>query len=101
MSLLKKQEIIDRKHKLPKSNANKITDSFYYKLDKWNERNKIGYKDCKEIGSNGCLVVIYESLVTNSTLMIRNLIQFLGIEWSDDFLNHQNAASFRKKKLFE
>lgn len=68
---------------------NKTFKSFYSILSRWNERNQMAYKQCLLTGPSYCKMVRYENLVNNAEVEIRKIVEFLGIEWTDRFLNHE------------
>ena len=72
-------------------NREKVNEDNLYRWIKfWNIVNKMSYPKCKNIGSDKCQIVKYEDLVLKSEETIRKLTNFLGIEFSQDFLRHQD-----------
>lgn len=70
-----------------------ITNSFnrfYQSLRLWNFMNKEAYKQCLNTGKEYCRIVRYENLVLKPRETIQELIDFLGIFWTDKFLHHQD-----------
>jgi len=63
-------------------------ENFKKNLNTWIDINEKGLKHCNNIGPNNCLIIKYEQLVTQPEKMIRNLIKFLNLKWSNKFLNH-------------
>ncbi len=63
-------------------------ENFKKNLNTWMNINEKGLKHCNNIGPNNCLIIKYEQLVTQPEKMIRNLIKFLNLKWSNKFLNH-------------
>jgi protein-tyrosine sulfotransferase len=59
-------------------------------LVKWQKLNEKAITDCEKIGPNHCLRIKYEDLVLHPEKTLRNMIEFLDISWTDEFLNHQN-----------
>ena len=74
------------------------TDIFMAKLKEWNYRNRVGYPACQKVGKKQCLLVKYEDLVTEPETRIRNVLDFLNIEFSEDFLNHQEFVGTELSK---
>ena len=64
---------------------------FHDLINKWNDVNSKAYVDCKKIGADKCLMVKYEDLVTDSEKTIRKVLEFTDIEFSQDFLHHEQA----------
>ena len=54
----------------------------------WNAFNRYVSSQCSFIGAYGCLMVKYEDLVLNSSETLIKVTKFLGIDWTDDLLNH-------------
>ena len=88
-----------------------LTETFIHLLQKWNKRNQIGYTVCKRLGPGKCLIVKYEQLVVTPKPVIRNLLEFLNVEFNDNYLNHNDffgteikykgkLAENLKKKIF-
>jgi protein-tyrosine sulfotransferase len=73
---------------MTRSKQNINLDNFKKNLNMWMTMNKKGLAHCNKIGPNNCLIIKYEQLVTQPEKMIRNLIKFLNLKWSNKFLNH-------------
>lgn len=58
-------------------------------LENWNQDNIDSYNQCARAGSEYCLVLRYDQLVTSPEKEIRRMINFLGVEWNDRVLNHE------------
>ena len=67
-----------------------ISTVFKEYLIKWKNLNEKAIRDCDQIGSDHCLRVKYEDLVLHPEKTLRNMISFLDIPWTNEFLNHQN-----------
>jgi hypothetical protein len=72
------------------SKQNINLDNFKKNLNMWIYMNEKGLRHCNKIGPNNCLIIKYEQLVTQPEKIIRNLIKFLNLKWSNKYLNHQN-----------
>lgn len=59
-------------------------------LNTWNNQNKIFLKNCDRMGPIYCKQVRYKELISNTKHTLEKICQFLGIKWTDKFLNHQN-----------
>lgn len=76
----------------------KITfERFFDTLKKWNNDNIDSYNQCITAGEDYCLILRYESLVTNPGIEIRKMISFLGVEWNDRVLNHEKYVQSEVK----
>lgn len=79
-------------------------DRFYEILTYWNSKNKLGYGFCNEMGAAKCHLVKYENLVTQPEPTIRDITQFLGLEWTDNLLHHDRFLngniSLSKEPIF-
>ncbi|XP_063310697.1 protein-tyrosine sulfotransferase 2 [Pelobates fuscus] len=58
-------------------------------LTKWNKAIEIMYAQCLEIGQRKCLPVYYEQLVLHPKQTMHDIIDFLGISWSEAVLHHE------------
>ena len=58
-------------------------------VDQWNGFNNVMYRDCARVGKRFCIIVKYENLVANPEQTIRRVAQFLGLSWTEAFLNHE------------
>jgi hypothetical protein len=76
-SMLREREEIDEK-------------KFYEWIKFWNIINKMSYPKCKQLGDEKCHIVKYEYLVMKPAETLKSLTKFLGIEYSEDFLRHQD-----------
>ena len=55
----------------------------------WTTFNRVANRVCISIGSRYCLRVRYEDLVLHPEKTIRNVMLFLGEDWTNDLLKHQ------------
>uniref|UniRef100_A0A7E4UU72 Protein-tyrosine sulfotransferase n=1 Tax=Panagrellus redivivus TaxID=6233 RepID=A0A7E4UU72_PANRE len=58
-------------------------------LQMWNENLKSMFSQCVILGPNRCLPVYYEKLVLSTEQQMRRITNFLGIEWTGNFLEHE------------
>ncbi|CAF0820017.1 unnamed protein product [Brachionus calyciflorus] len=58
-------------------------------LNSWIYYNLNVKKQCDEIGENFCLMVRYEDLVTESIKKIKQIVEFIQLTWTNNFLNHE------------
>lgn len=58
-------------------------------LTKWNRALELIDDQCKRVGPNFCLRVHYEKLVLQPVAMMKRILGFLGIPWSDNVLHHE------------
>ena len=63
--------------------------NFLRYLDTWSSFNQFISEQCTKIGVESCLNVRYEDLVLDPKHTLIKIAQFLGIEWTDDFLKHE------------
>lgn len=68
-------------------------------LERWNRVNKIGYEACQKMGNSVCHLVRYESLVTEPEPLLRNLMKFLNLTWTDDLLHHEKYIEHKKLSI--
>jgi protein-tyrosine sulfotransferase len=67
-------------------------DIFFDYISKWNKENKFAYNNCINIGGKKCMMVKYEDLVTKSETTIRNILNFVNIEFEEKFLHHEQQS---------
>uniref|UniRef100_A0A182ITS5 Protein-tyrosine sulfotransferase n=1 Tax=Anopheles atroparvus TaxID=41427 RepID=A0A182ITS5_ANOAO len=58
-------------------------------LSKWNQAIQTMHEQCKEIGSERCMMVYYEQLVLHPEQWMRKILHFLDIPWNDSVLHHE------------
>ncbi|XP_053678981.1 protein-tyrosine sulfotransferase [Anopheles nili] len=58
-------------------------------LTKWNQAIQTMHEQCKEIGSDRCMMVYYEQLVLHPEEWMRKILHFLNIPWNDSVLHHE------------
>jgi protein-tyrosine sulfotransferase len=82
-------------------------DTFLGYISKWNNLYKHASDTCINIGGKKCMMVKYEDLVTKSETTIRNILNFVNIEFEEKFLHHEQqsdailANSFKNKTAKE
>ena len=57
-------------------------------LQKWNMAMDTMVSQCRQLGSNKCLMVYYEQLVLHPESVLRSLLTFLDLQWQDAVLHH-------------
>ena len=68
----------------------KITVNDYVgNLENWNKLYQNMYNQCLKVGADRCMLVHYEKLVLKPVKEMRNILNFLKIEWNDAVLNHE------------
>lgn len=65
-------------------------------LERWDKFNEKGDSACSKLGVNVCHRVRYENLVTNAELVLRQLVEFLNLKWTDDLLRHEQLVNQKK-----
>ena len=55
----------------------------------WNRFNLIASNQCIKIGNKYCRILKYEYLLSSTESSLKNLMSFLNIEWTDEFLHHE------------
>ncbi|XP_058128119.1 protein-tyrosine sulfotransferase [Anopheles ziemanni] len=58
-------------------------------MSKWNQAIQTMHEQCKEIGSDRCMMVYYEQLVLHPEQWMRKILNFLDIPWNDSVLHHE------------
>ena len=59
--------------------------------------NKIASDQCNELGNSSCLLVKYEELVLDLNKTMRQVVEFLNVTWTDNFLNHESFIGNKVK----
>jgi protein-tyrosine sulfotransferase len=73
------------------------TANFYKYLIDWDKSNHISYDNCMKVGEKFCKLVKYEDLVTKPEEKIREILMFLGIPFSKDFLRHNELGKYTRR----
>ena len=77
------------------------TDNFYKYLIRWDKSNQRSYEGCNQVGEKYCKIVKYEDLVTNPEQKIKEILSYLSIPFSTDFLRHNELAKYvRRNETF-
>lgn len=69
---------------------------------KWNSAIETMHKQCKEIGSDKCMLVYYEQLVLHPEEWMRKILNFVDVPWNqsvlhhEEFINKPNGVSLSK-----
>ncbi|XP_015121957.1 protein-tyrosine sulfotransferase [Diachasma alloeum] len=58
-------------------------------LTKWNHAIAQMHSQCKEVGSDRCLMVPYEQLVLHPRVWLKKILNFLDLSWSESVLHHE------------
>jgi len=58
-------------------------------IGKWNQANTLMWEQCKSLGPSYCLPVHYEHLVLEKEKVLRQIAQFLNLEWNDALAHHE------------
>ena len=70
------------------------TKNFYKFLTDWDKTNQKSYVECIQTGEKYCKIVKYEDLVTSPEQKIREIMEFLDIPFSFDFLRHNELGKY-------
>jgi hypothetical protein len=74
---------------LLKNTQKAINSSLFMKhLTEWNLMYKKAWAECLDLTDKRCLMIKYENLITNPETVLRNLCNFLHIEFTQSFLQH-------------
>lgn len=71
-------------------------------MTKWNTAIETMHKQCKEIGSDRCMMVYYEQLVLHPEDWMRKILKFVDVPWNqsvlhhEDYINRPNGVSLSK-----
>ena len=63
--------------------------SYRQSLIKWNHAISTMYGQCKEIGSDKCLMVPYEQLVLHPRQWMKKILNFLDVPWNESVMHHE------------
>jgi hypothetical protein len=66
----------------------KTFKKLYQILNRWNKWNRLYYPLCVKAGKEHCKLVRYEDLVQKPVQVMQEVVNFLGISWTDKFLEH-------------
>jgi len=72
---------------------------FLQHITNWNRANSIGLGRCSVMGPEYCLMVKYESLVNEPESTIKEITKFLGIDFTEDMLHHDDFLKSDKLSL--
>jgi hypothetical protein len=64
-------------------------EKFNFIMNVWNNNNRLINSDCKNLGPNVCKRVRYEDLILNTKEVVKNVTEFVGLSWTDEFLHHE------------
>lgn len=56
---------------------------------------------CRKELKSSCMLVFYENLVMNTEPYLREIVEFLGVEWSDNLMKHEEAIKSNKTVVSE
>ncbi|KAG7202057.1 hypothetical protein KM043_004735 [Ampulex compressa] len=63
--------------------------SYRQSLIRWNHAISVMYGQCKEMGSDRCLMVPYEQLVLHPRQWMMKILSFLDVPWNDSVMHHE------------
>lgn len=58
-------------------------------MTKWNTAIETMHNQCKDIGSEQCMMVYYEQLVLHPEDSMRKILKFLDVPWNESVLHHE------------
>lgn len=58
-------------------------------MTKWNHAIETMHNQCKDIGSDKCMMVYYEQLVLHPEQWMRKILKFLDVPWNESVLHHE------------
>ena len=64
------------------------TETYRGCLEDWNKLVQFQYQQCLWVGSDKCKMQYYEQLVLNPEDEMRELLEFLNVEWDESVLHH-------------
>ena len=64
------------------------TETYRGCLEDWNKLVQFQYQQCLWVGSDRCKMQYYEQLVLNPEDEMRELLEFLNVEWDEAVLHH-------------
>jgi protein-tyrosine sulfotransferase len=64
-------------------------------LNEWNTMYRTAYKECRSLGFRSCKIVKYEDLVKKTEQTMKSVSDFLNIEFTSEFLNHEKYIGSR------
>jgi hypothetical protein len=70
-------------------NGKEPLSKFNLFMNVWNGNNRLINSDCQKLGPNVCKRVRYEDLILNTKEVVKNITEFLGLSWTDEFLHHE------------
>jgi protein-tyrosine sulfotransferase len=66
-------------------------------MQAWDDFNRKVFSQCQRIGPSACQIVHYERLVLDFNRTMTEVVQFLDVAWTDDFLRHEAFVGGRVK----
>ena len=66
----------------------KVIEDFDTALNYWSKSLSIMLDQCYALGSEMCMIMIYEKLVVDTEVWIKAALNFAGLLWNADVLNH-------------
>ena len=64
---------------------------------RWNQNASELIDLCKYVGPDNCMMIHYEHLILNKTFVLKKLMSYLDLRWSDNMLNHEKYIGDRVK----
>ena len=66
----------------------KVMEDLDTALNYWSKSLSIMLDQCYALGSEMCMIMIYEKLVVDTEVWIKAALNFAGLPWNPDVLNH-------------
>ncbi|KAI4498308.1 hypothetical protein M0802_006487 [Mischocyttarus mexicanus] len=63
--------------------------SYRQSLIRWNHAISAMYGQCREVGSDRCLMVPYEQLVLHPRQWMKKILRFLDVPWNESVMHHE------------
>lgn len=82
-----------------KDGPNKVVRDNVRFLKYWNMFNQEAYAACQSMGNKYCYKVRYEELVSITQPIMSHLLNFLGLNWVDDMLHHDEYIKNSKLSI--
>ena len=77
--------------------SKKSVNDYVGNLENWNKIYQDMYNQCLKVGADRCMLVHYEKLVLKPEKEMRNIFNFLKIEWNHAVLNHEKYIGSKIK----
>lgn len=70
----------------------KVMEDFDTALNYWSKSSSNMLNQCYKLGSEMCMIMIYEKLVEDTKVWMKATLNFAGLPWSPDVLNHSKTT---------